>query len=327
MATNALTVDTVRCDGFPVYSLTLEEKWREMRLLLKYDRTRLITNDVVGQTMHGLALAWHYFPHAWSVPCSGRLSPLDTFADDERLQNALARRVRYGSLKSESDLRKAIRTVSGTQAVSNFRPSAAAVLYDRYLPEGGGVTWDMSSGYGGRLLGAIVSSRVEKYIGTDPASLTFDGLTAMAAELTSMAEQLGSGPTAIELHKTGSEDFVSDRGSIGLAFTSPPYFNAEHYSSEPTQSFIKFPTRESWLNGFLGATLSNAHVGLAASGILAVNITNVASYPNLTEDFLWLARRCGFRYIETLQLASTAMPGTRKGSPYKFEPVYVFIKS
>lgn len=327
MATNALTFDAARCDGFPVYSLTLEEKWREMRLLLYYDRTRLIEDGIIGQTMHGLALAWHYFPHAWSVKCNGKMSPLETFSDEGRLHNALRRRERYGPLNSDSDLRKALRTVSGTQAVSNFRPSAAAALYDRYLPVGGGVTWDMSAGYGGRLLGAIASSRVRTYLGTDPASLTFDGLTAMAAELPPMAEHLSGEPTEIQLHKIGSENFVPDRGSIGMAFTSPPYFNAEHYSSEASQSFIKFRTPEAWLNGFLGTTLSNCHRGLAADGRLVINIANVASYPNLTEDFLWLARRCGFRHIETLQLALSRMPGTRAGSPYKFEAVFVFRKA
>jgi hypothetical protein len=327
MVTNLLTFDGVRSGGLPVYSLTMEEKWREMRLLLDYDRTQLIEDGIIGQTMHGLGLAWHYFPHAWSVRCGGRLSPRDTFADSERLENALSRRRKYGTLKSSSDLRKAIKTVSGTQSVSNFRPSAAASLYDRYMPKSDGVTWDMSAGYGGRMLGAIASSRVRKYIGNDPATLTFDGLTEMAAELPSMAEQLGAEPTEIELHKIGSEDFVPDRGAIHLAYTSPPYFTAEHYSEEPTQSYIKFPTREAWLSGFLGATLSNCHAGLADSGILAVNIANVASYPNLTEDFLWLARRCGFRHVETLRLALAAMPGTRTGSPYKFEPVYVFRKS
>jgi hypothetical protein len=327
MATNPLSFDDVRSAGFPVYSLTMEGKWHEMRLLLNYDRTRLIEDGVIRQTMHGLALAWHYFPHAWGVRCGGRLSPLDTFADGERLQNALSRREKYGALKSESDLRKAIRTVSGTQAVSNFRPTAAASIYDRYMPEGGGVTWDMSAGYGGRMLGAIASGRVRKYLGTDPATLTFDGLTEMAAELPPMAEHLGGEPTEIELHKIGSENFVPDRGSVQLAYSSTPYFNAEHYSVEPTQSYIKFRSREAWLNGFLGATLSNCHTGLAASGILAVNIADVASYPNLTEDFVWLARRCGFRHVETLCLALSAMPGTRAGSAYKYEPVYVFRKS
>ena len=191
MATNPLSFDDARSGGLPVYSLTLEEKWQQMRLLLDYDRTRLIEDGIIGQSMHGIALAWHFFPHAWGVRCGGRLSPRDTFADSERLENALSRRRKYGTLKSESDLRKAIRTVSGTQAVSNFRPSAAAAVYDRYMPEGDGVTWDMSAGYGGRLLGSIASSRVKKYIGTEPATLTFEGLTAMAAELPHMAEQLG----------------------------------------------------------------------------------------------------------------------------------------
>ncbi len=326
MATNVLTFDAARVGGFPVYSLTMEEKWREMQLLLRYDRTRLIEDGIVGQTMHGQALCWHFHPHAWSVPCGGKSSPLDTFGNDERLHRALQRRERYGPLKSDSDLRKALKAVSGSQGVSNFRPSAAASLYDRYMPEGGGVTWDMSAGYGGRMLGAIASPRVRRYIGTDPASFTYDGLTAMAAELPAMAEQLGGEPTEIELHKIGSENFVPDRGSIQFAWTSPPYFDAEHYSEEPTQSYIKFRTPETWLNGFLGATLSNCHAGLAASGILAVNIANVASYPNLTEDFLWLARRCRFQHVETLRLALSAMPGTRAGSPYRYEPVFVFRK-
>lgn len=219
-------------------------------------------------------------------------------------------------MKSKSDLRKAIKTVSSTQSVSNFRASSAAAFFDRYMPDGDGVTWDMSAGFGGRMLGAIASSRVRRYLGTEPASLTFDGLTEMAAELPPMAEELGCETTVIELHKIGSENFVPDRGSIQMAFTSPPYYDAEHYSAEPSQSFIKFPTREAWLNGFMGATLSNLRLGLSASGRLVVNIANVASYPNLTEDFLWLARRCGFRHIETLRLALAAMPGTRKGSAY-----------
>ncbi len=327
MTARPLTVDTVRSDGFPVYSLTLDEKWNEMRLLLKYDRTRLIEKDVIGQTMHAMSLCWHFHPHAWSVRCGGRLSPLDTFADSDRLDNALSRRRKYGALKSQSDLRKAIRTVSGTQAVSNFRPSAAAALYDRCMSEGDGVTWDMSAGFGGRMLGALASSRVKKYIGTEPATFTFEGLTAMAAELPPMAESLGGEPTEVELHKIGSENFVPDRGSIQLAFTSPPYFAAEEYSSEPTQSYIKFPTREAWLDGFLGATLSNAHHGLAASGMLVVNLANVASYADLTDDFLMLARRCGFRHIETLRLALSAMPGTRAGAMFKYEPVFIFGKS
>jgi hypothetical protein len=305
----------------------MEEKWHEMRLLLAYDRSRLIESGIVGQSMHGLALAWNYFPHAWGVRCNDRLSPLETFADDERLQNALTRRKKYGSLKSESDLRKALRTVSGAQSVSNYRPTAAAAIYDRYLPKEGGVTWDMSSGYGGRLLGAMACDRVLKYIGTDPATLTMDGLCEMREELPPMVQCLGYPVPDIELHKTGSEDFVPDKSSVRLAFTSPPYRGTERYSDEPTQSFIKFPSREAWLNGFLAATLSNCYHCLTTDGKLVINIANVSSYKTLVDDFLGLAARCGFRHEETLHLALSAGWGARRNNnPIKTEPIFVFSK-
>jgi hypothetical protein len=86
MAASALSFDNVRAAGLPVYSLRADEKRDALYKLLRYDHTGLITDGKVGQTMHGLALAWHYFPHAWGVRCNGRLSPLDTFADDNRLQ-------------------------------------------------------------------------------------------------------------------------------------------------------------------------------------------------------------------------------------------------
>lgn len=138
MASLSLSFDDVRSAGFPVYSLNMEEKWLEMRLLLDYDRTGLIQDGVIGQTMHGLALAWHYFPHAWSVPCGNKRTPLDVFKDDGLLRSALARRMRLGNCETVSDLRKALRTYSGTQSVSNFRPTAAAAIYDRYLPDSEG---------------------------------------------------------------------------------------------------------------------------------------------------------------------------------------------
>jgi hypothetical protein len=41
----------------------------------------------------------------------------------------------------------------------------------------------------------------------------------------------------------------------------------------------------------------------------------------------WLARRCGFRHVETLRLALSAMPGTRAGSAYKYEQAFAFTKA
>ena len=75
--------------------------------------------------------------------------------------------------KAESTMRSLLRRYTGTQCVSNFRPTAAACLYQNFM-QPGELVWDMSMGYGGRILGAIISN--VNYVGTDPATLTFKGL-------------------------------------------------------------------------------------------------------------------------------------------------------
>jgi hypothetical protein len=325
MAACGLSLDEVRIAGFPVYSLDRDEKCKELVKLLEYDHTRVIRNGVIGQSMHGLALAWHYHPHAWSIQCGKMLTPFEVFSDDRLLERALARRQNLGNCDTESDLRKALRTFSGTQSVSNFRPTAAASICDRYLPVGGAAVWDMSAGFGGRLLGAMACRKVTKYIGTDPATLTMDGLCEMRDELAPMVEYLGYLVPEIELHKVGSENFTPEPGSLSMCFTSCPYGSHEKYSDEPTQSYIKFPTNEAWLHGYMRMTLENCRIGLKRDGFLVVNIAGVKSYPALHEDFVSLATTNGWQLVETLQLALSKMPGSGKQTAsHKYEPIYVF---
>lgn len=56
-----------RRTGFPYNSTEKEYRDDEFRKLINYDRSNLIENGIVKQTMHGLGLAWSYFPHAYNV--------------------------------------------------------------------------------------------------------------------------------------------------------------------------------------------------------------------------------------------------------------------
>lgn len=320
-----LDVEAFRANGFPVYSLNPQQQRDELQKLIMYDRSRLIVAAVVKQAMHGLSLTWHYQPHASGVRCNGKLTSLEVFFDPERCEKALKRRSGYGTCTTKSDHRKALRMFSGTQAVAGFRPTVAAALYDRYLPKTGGVVWDMCAGYGGRLLGAMVCNRVNKYIGTDPATLTMDGLREMHTDVARMLRGSGLHIPEVQLHCIGSEDFVPEPGSLDLCLTSPPYWDCEKYSDEPTQSYMRFKTREEWLTGFLGQTLENCRVGLKPDGYLVINIANVETYPKLEEDFLGLATANGWRLVETLQMRLSKAPGTGKQLvAFKTEPIFVF---
>jgi hypothetical protein len=317
-----------RTTGFPVFNLTIQERLESLSSLMQFDHSTILKNGIVRQTMHAVGLCWHFFPHMWDVKCGGKRTPMEVFMSDHLLKGAITKRLEMGGYLSDGGLRKAISTFSGTQRVSTFRPSAATAIFNELLPASGGVTWDFSAGFGGRLLGALASPRVKRYIATEPATMTYEGLQEMVAELVPMSGRRIS----VELHHIGSEDFRPDKNSLGLICSSGPYFKNEQYSDEPTQSYLKFPSRQEWLEGYMGGTLANARRGLKPGGLLAVNIANVPCYPKLEGDFLRLAKRERWRLITTLKIEMSRMLGTRtsraglKSPQYKSEPLFVFAK-
>lgn len=313
-------IAALRERGFPHYELTDAQRRNDFDSLAGFDRSALISDGVVWQTLHAMGLLWSYFPHHWEIKCGKMLTPMEVWSDAGLFRKAILSRIKWGGYEllpdgtptmSPAMVRKAIRTASGAQRVSNFRPSAAAAIYDRFAD---GAVWDMSSGFGGRLLGAIVSSKVTRYIGTDPSSKTMTGLRGIAAEF--------GGNTSIELHQVGSEDFVPAAESVSLCFTSPPYFNTEMYADEETQSAVRYSERSSWRDGFLRRTLANCYTALKPGGHLVINIANVKSYPTLVFDTEALALHIGFKQLDGLRLALSSM--NRGG--FKYEPVLVFRK-
>lgn len=305
--------------GFPYYELSQEQRELEFTKLHNYfslNSSRLIdTENRIGMSMHGLALAWSYFPHSWDVKVGKMKTPFEVFHDDKVFLAAIRKRFRRGTYFSDSGIRKSLRTHSGAQGVSNFRPSAAAAIYARYLFGSQNVVWDMSGGFGGRLLGAAVCEKVSHYICTDPASDTFNGLSALASDVESWIDY-----ATFSVKKSGSEFFIPDEGSLDFCFTSPPYFDTERYSDDAGQSYIQYSSVERWNEEFLRRTIQNCRHGLKDGRFMALNVANVKSHPNLEADTVRIAEEEGFVLHETLRLA---LSNVSRGG-YKFEPVFVF---
>jgi hypothetical protein len=302
--------------GFPHYNLTKEQMMRDFEIFKRYDISQIIEPEkTIKQTQHCAGVCWSYFPHHWEVRTRKLKTPMDVWNNDELLLKAIQSRIKWGGqvgfdgYMSDTDLRKAVRTYSGVQRVSNFRPSAAAGIYHHYCKEGSTV-WDMSAGFGGRMLGAVRSGKVKTYIGTDPSTPTFDGLQRLAKDF---------GFIEIILQKSGSENWKPDR-QVDLCFTSPPYFNTEVYSSDPEQSCHKFTNVELWNEGFLRQTIKNCKSVLKADGLMILNVANVITHKTLESDTIRIAQEEGFNLKETLQLKLSHI--TKGG--YKFEPTFVF---
>lgn len=237
-----------RSRGFPYYALTEEEICRELTWLKAYNAGRVFVGDEIIASNLGLRLANYFHPQMWHVRCTCYLSPFETFSNDAKLAGAIRRALtiwpdRFGA--NGSSLRRILKSFSNTVGVSNFRPTVAAAIVQRYTPPGGRVL-DFAAGYGGRLLGAQITGRV--YYGIDPSVSQVKGLTRMVTACSI------AGGTPHAVIRRGAAETLLPRlrpASFDLVFSSPPYFDREKYGTESEQSFLRYPTIEEWRERFL----------------------------------------------------------------------------
>lgn len=225
------------------------------------------------------------------------------------------------------NLRRAFDLVSGG-SIQNFKPMNARAVWEYICPVFQGRLLDFSSGYGGRMMGAMTSNMRYHYTGIDPNTKTYNGLVALGE----LMNECGQG-SGYEMHHLPSEDFVPEPGSYDAAFSSPPYFNLETYSDEATQCMNRCSNLDAWFELYVEPTLKMLHTALVDDGIYAVNI---ADYKNGKEQFQivdrWkeLSEKVGFQYVETIQMMLNVRPGqgnNKKTNGYKHEGIYIFKKN
>ena len=225
--------------------------------------------------------------------------------------------------------------------------------------------YDSSSGWGGRILGAMSSRKKTHYIGTDPNPDTFIPELGISRyeyvakfyndkcvddysdALTKFFEVKKQGNT-YELFQDGSElihlnpRFQKYEGKLDLAFTSPPYFNREQYSQDENQSFIAYGEYDDWRENFLRPTLTTIYNYLKNDRYVLWNIADIKigsnTYYPLEQDSIDILTELGCEYKGKLKMLMTRMVGLdptksgiknsvkHNGKAYKFEPIFVFHK-
>ncbi|MDA9302458.1 hypothetical protein N8072_00030 [bacterium] len=253
----------------------------------------------------------------------GSNSLRDRFNDEKKLKRAIriCFEFREGNkLVYPTAMRRALELVTG-ENVTNFKAQNARAIVEHLCPVMWGRVYDYSCGYGGRLLGISSSNMGYTYVGTDPNTETFNYLNYMNTFLNSDSEIIQS----------VSEDYQSE--DIDLAFSSPPYFNLEKYSDEPTQCMVNYTTLDEWFEGYVAPTMKNIHKGLNDEGIFATNIADYKSYGNkefnVVEDWIATADKVGFKHTKTIKMMLNTRPGAgndKLAGREKWEGVYVFEK-
>ena len=222
--------------------------------------------------------------------------------------------------------------VSFCQYAVNFPPLTARYLYERYtdhIKDQDVINiWDPSSGWAGRIVGAmsVDDKRTIHYVGTDPNTdhNTEPGRTKyheVADFFNENVRESGSlfpKSHTYEIFQCGSEvaqfnkGFQKYKGKLDMVFTSPPYFAKEVYSDDPEQSCHKFSQYQDWVDGFLRPTLETAVTYLRKDRYLLWNIADAAfdgKLLTLEEDSCRILKELGMEYVTTLKMALAQMPG------------------
>ena len=254
---------------------------------------------------------------------------------------------------------QAFRLGLGQPAV-NFPPLTARYLYEHYtnhIQQDEPLNiYDPSSGWGGRILGAMSSLKRIHYIGTDPNTDNFiDDLGISRYEYVANFfnnEVLENNNFWEEDQNTyhyfqmGSEhigdhpDYQQYKGKLDMVFTSPPYFDREQYSDDEEQSYKSYPKYDDWRDNFLKPTLTNAFNSLRSDRYLLWNIADIKigadKYHPLEQDSIDILLSLGAEYKGKLKMLMTSMVGVNQskvknsvkvnGTYLKYEPIFIFYK-
>ncbi len=305
-------------NGYPNYD---KEDYNPFDELSKVIDTR--SSDIIGedkslkQSMTGCGFLWTFFPHWVDTKTYNSKSVRESWGDDELLRK-LIEKVYNFVMKHDNErwstnrIRQCAKVYCASQSVSNFRPTVAKYLYNTYGNKGN--IYDPCGGWGGRMFG-FMASNCKEYECCEPSTKSYEGLLNLKNTYPYLKK-------VIKVNNLCAEDYVPRKNHFDLAFTSPPYFNTEEYSTEDTQSYLKYPSYEEWRENFLRKMIHNCHIGLKENGILIINIANVSTAPTLEQDTVSLAMEEGFILKDTLKLILSSIAG--KG--IKYEPIFIFEK-
>lgn len=330
--------DTIVQDVFDIYrtiNITPINYYTEEGLIsaikdINKTKANPVKNNIIPLgNNQGQSINRFMFPNMMTAEPKGRGSNSlkDRFLNDNKLKRAINLCFKYrdgNNLASPTALRRALELVTG-ENVQNFKALNARAIVEHLCPVMWGNVYDYSAGYGGRMLGITTSNMHYNYQCIDPNTETITNLTYLSKLIEEAVGNTANITCAV------SEEYQPT--DIDLAFSSPPYFNLEKYSDEPTQCMVRYTTLEEWFEGYVVPTMQNIHNGLNSDGIFATNIADYKSYGNkeykVVDKWISTAEKIGFKHISTIKMMLNTRPGVgndKVAGREKFEGVYVFKK-
>ena len=312
---------------------------KDWTLLQKKDTTASVFNisatevagmKVLRKHMRHFHAVRNYKGHSveslWTQPC---------------LEKALRFNRAQHSTPYASEIIRSLSFANGLGKVTMYRPLMAKKVVS-YLANKDKLkevrVLDVCAGWGGRMIGAksaeggaLHSVLNVHYTGIDPCAKTYEALRAIRDELGLTNVTLIHKPAEVALQQE------QELGTYDIALTSPPYYNLELYSDEPSQS-VRTATivagYQAWLDTFLKPVIQGViRLGVKYSCWSVKNFKTDKKY-DLLDDVIRIHGEHGWRLLDgvVFTMSNSRRPGQKAPSedvaPKKTEEcTYVFVRA
>lgn len=287
---------------FPFKEITHERAIETQKKLMKFENHPLNgtcyfrNTDEIGYTYfqsgNQFNEASNYYHQISRMKCASKShkSPIESWSDRKGVKQILGGifTVKFEYVNS-AVLRNVIQL--RTYTASQFKPANAKGIYDLFKAER---VVDPCAGWGDRLSGFFASRYTKSYFGIDPNTNLTEGYQQQIHDYGQLA------PEKEAYIVCGcAEDPSIPFPECDLVFTSPPYFETEHYSDDPGQSYLQYTTLELWLKNFLFKVVDKSYTALVQGGHMCINIADVKSkgkIQSICQPMVEYAQSLGFRY-------------------------------
>jgi 16S rRNA G966 N2-methylase RsmD len=178
---------------------------------------------------------------------------------------------------------------------TTFSPVLSKYIYEKYLPNEGGIVFDPFGGWGDRMIGAICCDKVKKYSCVDANRALIEGYENI--------KKIENGNKVDYIIMDTLKYLPGENTKYDIVFTSPPYFDYEIYTNyRDADQSIYNRDYSKWISEFYEPIIKGCIRVCKLNGYIIFHVGNTNACPNLVSDTKNIIEKYGAKHMHTLNI-------------------------